>query len=199
MLMATAMPEFSEYPLGACALIVCDMQDRFLQIMPNGEAAAASTQFAIGAARLLGASIALTEQLPEKLGHSRAVLRETAGPDAAVFEKSAFSALAASGLRDFLREHQVEHLLLAGLETPVCVYQTVVQAVREEWPVTVLSDCLAERRGADASPVLREMGEMGAHILPSESVFYACLQDAEHPLFKAYTGLVKGRVDVSQS
>src|SRR5208283_4210476 len=85
----------------------------------------------------------------------------------------------------------VEHLLLCGIETPICVYQTAVAALRSGLAVTVLGDCVGARRETDARLCLDSLARAGAHILPADTVFYSILGGAEHPLFRPYTELVK--------
>ena len=66
---------------------------------------------------------------------------------------------------------------------------TVAHAVKESELTTVtLTPRAVERLGVTTAPVLRHAG---AHVLPSESVFYALLRDVRHPFFKTYTQLVK--------
>lgn len=147
--------------------------------------------FAIAAAHGLGIPVAFTEQVPAKLGATSPALLALA-PGAAVWAKQTFSALADEGIRDaLLRERGVRHLLLCGIETPVCVYQTAVAALAEGIQVTLLSDALGARRPDDARRCLEALARAGAHVLPSETIFYAMLGDVVHPFFKAYTQLVK--------
>ena len=112
-------------------------------------------------------------------------------PNARVFRKSSFSALQANGLQDYLRELNIYHLLVCGLETPVCVYQTALQAIDLDLDTTLLSDCLASRRPEDDAFILPSLTRGGTHILPAETVFYSMLADANHPRFRAFSDLVK--------
>jgi isochorismate hydrolase len=90
-----------------------------------------------------------------------------------------------------LRQREVRHLLLCGIETPVCVYQTAIEAMAEGLQVTVLSDAVGARRTDDARVCLEALVRNGAHVLPAETVFYALMRDVGHPFFRDYTKLVK--------
>ena len=57
--------------------------------------------------------------------------------------------------------------------------------------MTILGDCVGARRPDDARLCLEALIRAGAHVLPSETVFYALLHDVKHPFFKPYTELVK--------
>lgn len=176
----------------AGVLLLCiDMQPVFVRALADGARVQRRCEFAVTAAHGLGLPVVFTEQVPQKLGGTAPELLALA-PGAAVFGKNAFSALADDGIRDaLLRDRGVEHLLLCGTETPVCVYQTVVAALADKLQVTVLGDAVGARRPDDATACLAALTRAGAHVLPSETVFYALLHDVKHPFFKAYTQLVK--------
>jgi nicotinamidase-related amidase len=172
-------------------LLLCiDMQPVFLKAVADGPTVQRRCAFALQAAAGLGLGIAFTEQVPEKLGGTAPELLGLV-PQAAVFGKSTFSALADDAIRAAVADRGVEHLLLCGIETPVCVYQTALAALAAGLQVTLLSDCVGARRAGDARACLDALVRAGAHVLPAESVFYALLHDVRHPFFKAYTQLVK--------
>ncbi len=173
-------------------LLVCiDLQPKFLAAMTDGVTVQRRCEFAVAAAQGLGVPVAFTEQVPEKLGSTAPSLR-TLAPRAPVWAKQTFSALGDDAIRTAIfHTHRARHLLLCGIETPVCVYQTAVAALAEDLQVTVLSDAVGARRPADARICLDALVRAGAHVLPSETIFYALLGDVAHPFFKAYTQLVK--------
>lgn len=178
-------------PLSGVLLLCIDMQPVFVQAVTNGARVQQRCEFAIAAAHGLGVPVAFTEQVPQKLGGTAPELLALAF-GAHVFGKNTFSALADDGIRDaILRDRGVEHLLLCGVETSVCVYQTAIDARAAKIEVTVLSDAIGARRMDDAANCLEALVRAGVHVLPSETVFYSLLHDVKHPFFKAYTQLVK--------
>ena len=171
-------------------LAVIDVQPAFMKMIPEGAALTRRCAFAVSAASLIGMPVAFTEQVPAKLGPTDPELSRLA-PCAPVFGKDSFSAIADRDFASELGRRSTTHLLLAGIETPVCVFQTAIGARSLGIEVTVLSDCVGARRPADAADVLRYLAAKGCHILPSESVFYSALGSASHPRFREYTALVK--------
>jgi nicotinamidase-related amidase len=173
-------------------LLLCvDMQPVFIRAMVDGNRVVRRCAFALSAAVGIGIPVAFTEQVPQKLGNTEPGLLELA-PQASVWGKNTFSALGDEGIRDaILRQRDVSHLVICGLETPVCVYQTAIAGIVEGLQVTVLSDAVGARRADDARDCLAALGRAGAHILPAETLFYAFLHDVSHPFFRAYTQLVK--------
>jgi nicotinamidase-related amidase len=179
-------------PAATPVLLLCvDLQPVFLRAITDGAKIQRRCEFALSAAAGLGLSIGFTEQVPQKLGGTAPELRALA-PAAPVFGKNTFSALADAGVRDArFASRKFDHLLLCGLETPVCVYQTALDALAAGLQVTILSDCVGARRSDDASVCAGALVHAGVHWLPSETVFYSLLRDVQHPFFKAYTQLVK--------
>ena len=172
-------------------LLLIDFQDVFLKAIPDRERLLKRSTFALKAAELLGVSIAVTEQMPEKLGATTEALSGSWDVNTPVFDKSAFSAFEAEGLHRWIESNQIDHLLLAGIESSICVYQTAVQALGSDIGITLLSDCISERRLEDRAPVLEQLLAMDAHILPSETIFYSLLGCAKHPQFREFKELVK--------
>lgn len=172
------------------ALVCLDVQPNFLKAITGADALRHRCAFAVQAAAGLGLEILFTEQVPQKLGRTAPELLALA-PSAAVFAKITFSALADPDFAAALHSRKIEHVLLCGIETPVCVYQTAIDALHANLHVTLLTDCVGARRSDDAQTCLAALARAGAHVLPSETVFYALLRDAKHPFFKAYTQLVK--------
>jgi nicotinamidase-related amidase len=178
-------------PTQHLGLLLIDYQDAFLNAMPDRERLLRRTRFALQAAELLDVTVAATEQLPQKLGGTTDALSSVWNPNTPVFEKSAFSAFEAAGLDRWIEANQIDHLLIAGIESSICVYQTALHALGQEIGVTLLSDCISERRPEDRAPVMEQLLAMDAHILPSETIFYSLLGSAEHPKFREFTQLVK--------
>ena len=174
-------------PIKHLGLLLIDLQDTFLQAIPNRDDLLQRCSFAIEAAALLGARIAVTEQLPAKLGPTHSELASLL-PEHTVFEKSAFSALRAEGVARWIETSQLDHLLILGIETPICIYQTAVDALGEApespcWPTASPSGArTASRSCSSCWPCKPCCGR---------NHFYSLLGDADHPLFRAYTELVK--------
>lgn len=193
---ATSAPALATAPAESAApgaaLLAIDLQDTLLGMLAPAAAneLRARAALALSAAAALGIPVLFTEQVPEKLGPTSPALRKLA-PAAPVFAKATFSAVADSAVLDALREQTIEHLLLIGLETPVCVYQSALGALAEGFQVTVLSDAVGARRPDDHAACLAALRHAGVHVLPVETVLYALLHDAGHPRFRTLVGLVK--------
>jgi nicotinamidase-related amidase len=179
-------------PLEGALLLCLDLQPVFLRAVGNGARVQRRCEFAVSAAAGLGIAVAFTEQAPAKLGATEPALLGFV-PRPEVHPKDTFSALAAgSAARRALTEgRSIEHLILCGVETPICVFQTAVDALQAGIAVTVLTDCVGARREADAQVCLASLARAGAHTLPAETVFYSIIAGSAHPFFRDFTELVK--------
>ena len=190
------LPDSSDAPPGL-ALLVVDVQTAFTKAIPNMDELVRRCRFAVKAAELLGIPVLFSEQVPDKLGST---IPEVKGnSEERVFAKTGFSAFAAEGLEKELKELEIHHLLIAGLETPVCVYQTVLDALAKDFEVTLLSDAITARRPEDAQWVMESLARQEVTVLPSETIFYAILNDAKHHSFRAFTKLVLEAATPAQS
>jgi nicotinamidase-related amidase len=175
----------------ATPLLLCvDLQPVFLAAICDSQRVHWRCSFALEAARGLGLPVVFTEQVPERLGHTATELL-TAAEKPEVFAKNTFSALANESIASRLAAHPGKELLICGIETSICVFQTAIAAQAAGFRVTVLSDCIGARRQDDADVVISQLRHAGCTVLPSESVFYTLVNDTKHPFFRAYTALVK--------
>ena len=173
------------------ALIMVDMQPTFLHSIEDSECITARCRFALETAGLFGIQVIFTEQSPQKLGNTDSTLLDRA-PHGTVFSKTTFSAFGAVGLPEKLEDEGIQHLLLAGIETPICIYNTAIHAQAHELETTLLQDCIGARRTSDEQSVIQFLLQKSdCNILPSETIFYSLLNDATNPLFRDFTKLVK--------
>jgi nicotinamidase-related amidase len=179
-------------PVTGALLLCVDLQPVFIATVSSGPEILSRCSFAIAAARLLGIPTAFTEQVPSKLGGTEPrLLALVENPE--IHAKDSFSALpAGSPVRAAITgSRDIEHLILCGVETHICVFQTAVDALQAGIAVTVLHDAVGSRRDVDSRAALESLARAGAHVLPSETVFYTIVRAATHPSFKAFTQLVK--------
>lgn len=171
-------------------LIFIDVQGKLHDIMYDRETLDANLERVIRSAQLLDIPILVTEQIPEKLGPTnepfRTLLSET-DPVA----KTAFSCC---GDEQFLHEiHSIAKLqvILIGIETHVCVYQTAIDMLEAGREVFVVADAVSSRTAENKELALQAMRDAGARILPTETILFALLRDAADPRFKELLKLIK--------
>lgn len=172
-------------------LLVIDMQERLLDAIPGAEELVRRCCYAVESARLLDIPMFYTEQSPDKLGKTHRSLMDEGLGSCRGFSKVSFSSFGAAGLVEWMKGEGIKHLLVAGIEVGVCVYQTVLDAKNFGITVTVLTDCVSGRRCEDSQNVMLFLQNESSACLPSETVFYSMLGSADHPQFKSFNQVVK--------
>lgn len=184
-----------ERPLPArTAVLVIDVQDKLAPAM--SEAALASVVRAatilVAAARETGAHVLATEQYPRGLGETipeiGALLR-SAGVTAVT--KNTFSALGEPAFLHVLRKVHVRDVVVMGMETHICVFQTVRDLLALGYRVHVPFDGVASRRDDHRDVGLSLCERAGASVTTAETVAFDWLRRAGTDAFKSVSRLVR--------
>jgi nicotinamidase-related amidase len=174
-------------------LAVVDIQRRLATAMEEEERARVirSAAILIQAAGLLGVPLIATEQYPKGLGPTEEGVAWHFPEELAVVEKSCFACTGEARFRDILRANQRRQVVLAGMETHVCVLQTALELRAEGYAVFVVEDGVCSRSGVNHRNALERMREAGVVITNTESVLFEWLRDARHEHFKHISALIK--------
>ncbi len=171
------------------ALVVVDMQERLMAVMPNPAALADRARRLIEGARQLGVPVVFTEQAPAKLGPTIASLQALMVEPA--IEKTSFSCWDSPTFRDRLAAIGAHHIVLAGIETHVCVWQTARDLLETGSRVEIVADAVASRDPATREWAMARMRDAGAGITCVEMVLFDLVRTAEHDAFRAISHIVK--------
>ncbi len=166
-----------------CALLVIDVQERLLPHVDSWQQLLENTLWLARLARRLAVPVMASEQYPKGLGHTHADLLASL-PGDAIGEKLHFSCVAAGCLAD-LEGVEREQLVLCGIESHVCVLQTVIELLEGGREVFVVADAVSSRRVADRELALVRMGDHGAQIVSREMVAFEWLRQAGGDEFRA--------------
>ncbi|MCC6214990.1 MAG: isochorismatase family protein [Polyangiaceae bacterium] len=176
-------------------VVVVDIQERLAAAMPPDDLAAVlrATRILVESARALGAPVVATEQYPKGLGPTlpdvRAALDAAAAP---VLEKLAFSACDSEGFTAHLAQRPaLEAAVVLGMESHVCVYQTVRDLVARGLTVHVPIDGVASRRADHREAGLELCVRAGGVRTTAESVAFDWLARAGGDEFKLVSKLVR--------
>ena len=165
------------------ALVVVDVQEAFRPYPSFAQVAARCAKLLEGA-RILELPRVVSEQYPRGLGPTAP---EVGLQDEPRIEKSVFSAARAEGF-DLRGRTQA---VVCGIETHVCVSQTVHDLLARGVEVHVPADAVGSRHEIDYARGLQRLERSGAIVTTVESVLFELLERAGTPEFKAVQGLIK--------
>ncbi len=199
-----------------CQLVLIDYQARLMPVMSESALVLANANRLGQFAKAFGVPIWGTEQAPDKLGSLPDELTVLCSK---VIHKQHFSACA-DGLVDVLRPpargraapHQggnarslPKHLqkavpppaaperntvVLAGCEAHICLLQTALDLLEEEFEVWVVTDACSSRTDRNRDAAFDRLAANGAELVTTEMVGFEWLRTADHPQFKTVQGLV---------
>ncbi|HEY7831117.1 MAG TPA: hydrolase [Solirubrobacteraceae bacterium] len=165
------------------ALVVVDVQEAF-RPYPSFTQVVAQCAKLVQGARLLDVPRIVSEQYSKGLGHTAP---EVGLQDEPTIEKSVFSAARAEGF-DL---HGRTQAIVCGIETHVCVSQTVHDLLAQGMEVHVPADAVGSRHQIDYERGLERLERAGAIVTTVESVLFELLERAGTPEFKAVQELIK--------
>jgi nicotinamidase-related amidase len=172
------------------ALLVIDIQERILPVIFEYERVVQNSVKLIKGFNTLGLPVYFTEQYPKGLGPTSSQIKE-ALEDAKAIEKMSFSCSGAPGLFDDLKNRNIEQVVLCGVESHVCVMQTALDLIADDFQVHVAADAVSSRREFDFNIALNRMRTNGAEVTLTESVLFELLEVCGTDQFKAVSKLVK--------
>jgi nicotinamidase-related amidase len=171
-------------------LLVIDLQEGYRGKLANEERTVTAAGRLLAAAGILGIPVIVSEQYPKGLGATRKELAPHVPPDAARFEKTSFSCLGSPALRDHLEGLGRSQIVVAGIETHVCVGQTVGELLALGYQPHLARDAISARFPLEDEAGFTKMVGSGAVPASSESLLFEWLRTASAPEFKAIHKLV---------
>ena len=172
------------------AVVLIDVQERLFPYIHEHQRVLAKTDLLLTAAKLLGVPILLTEQNPRGLGPTIGEIRQVI-PEVQPLAKMDFSCFPAPGFREGLASLQRDQVLLAGIESHVCVYQTAADLLELGYEVQVVTDAISSRTIENINIGLEKMRGMGASMTSTETALFELLKIAEGEKFKAIQNIIK--------
>lgn len=176
------------------AIVVVDVQQRLVPSMPPArmEQLERATRILVSAAIELDAHVLATEQYPRGLGPTiDSVAEQLANAKCTPIEKIAFSACNEPTFVQALNEREIKSAIVIGMETHICVFQTVRDLVARGIRVDVPIDGVASRREDHRDVGLQLCQQAGANLSSAETLLFDWLVQAGSDSFKKLSKLVR--------
>jgi nicotinamidase-related amidase len=170
-------------------LVLIDVQGRLAEQVNGAQELFGTLQRLLAGAQVLGLPLIVTEQIPEKLGTTRAEFQPFIS--APPIRKTSFSCCGEPAFVQALEASGKGTVLLCGIETHVCVWQTARDLLSAGFAVYVATDAVSSRDPANKALALRRMENARVCLTSTEMALFELLGDARDPAFKSILQIVK--------
>lgn len=171
-------------------LLVIDFQDRIFPFIHENEKLLKNVPVLINGIKALELPVFVTEQYTKGLGVTVQPIADALGTIPRI-EKSSFSCCDEPRFNLELATSGKEIVIISGIESHVCVLQTVIDLRRQGYQAVVVQDCTSSRKPNDKAVAIERMRNDGAIITTYESILFELLRSSGGDTFKAISRLVK--------
>ncbi len=174
-------------------LVVIDVQARLVPAMPQDVYLRLrdTVGMLVDGAKLFGVPVVTTEQYPQGIGHTVPELADAC--DGTVVEKVSFGCCGEPDFLAALKQTGRSQVIVTGMETHVCVYQTVLGLLEDGYHVHLVRDAVCSRNKLDYLSGVTSAVQAGAVATTAETVLFQMLKESTHDQFRAVSKLIKAR------
>ncbi len=168
-----------------CCLMVIDPQERLMKAIHKADKVVKNTTLMIHCCRTFGIPILATTQYLKGLGPFVPEIADLLS-DVPAIDKVEFNAFANPKIRGFLKGLSpcIDTLLITGVETHICIYQTAAGALNNGYRPWVVADAVSSRDKRNKKYGLSRLTTMGITVGPAEMAIYELLGKAGTAEFK---------------
>ena len=164
------------------ALLIIDIQEKIIRPIFNKDLIIKNMKKLINAYQILEENIFVSEQNPLKLGKTIPKLLPKGG-----FKKIEKMEFSLASKKEFLKEienKKITNLIVCGIETHICIQQTVLDFLQKGFEVVLISDAMGSRNSIDHEIALQRMIHRGATLTTTESIIFELCKTANRKEFK---------------
>jgi nicotinamidase-related amidase len=170
--------------------VLVDVQGKLAQLMHEKEPLFENLKRLIRGMQILDIPILWIEQTPDKMGRTIPELAELL-TGLKPIPKTSFGGWGEPAFREAIKALNRKHVILAGIETHVCVCQTALALIENAYRVDVVVDACSSRAPGNKKIGLQRMWQAGASPTSVETVLFQLLGNANHPKFREVLALVR--------
>ncbi|MCG3675481.1 hydrolase [Aliarcobacter butzleri] len=167
-----------------------DIQERLFPHIANKEELEKNLLTLVKGLKVLGVPFIVNEQYKKGIGETIASLKKLTD-DYPHFEKTTFSCCGNNEGLEAIKKTGKKTVIVAGIETHVCVLQTCIDLLENGFKVVLVTDCCSSRKENDTKFAIKRLIQAGAIPTTYESILFELTLDAKNPCFKEISSLVK--------
>lgn len=173
------------------ALAVIDVQGKLASLVHDHERVLVHIQHLIRACERFTIPVLWSEQAPDKIGETVESVKDLLYPMIKPIHKKSFSCHGCPEYLEYLKTINRQKILITGIETHVCVYQTARDLHRHGYEVHLVADAVSSRQEFDRQLAVARMRDEGITITTTEMAMCELLKTAENPNFKEIMKFIK--------
>lgn len=170
--------------------VIIDIQERLYPFIYENEKLTENIIKLIKGLKVLGTEFIITEQYSKGLGHTVSSINELVQNDLHI-EKMSFSCCGSDEFLLHLKNKNKKNIVISGIESHVCVLQTVIDLINLGFQPVLIEDCVSSRNINDKNVAVARMRKEGAVISTYESILFELCEVSGTPVFKEISKLVK--------
>jgi len=172
-------------------LVVIDVQERMMPAISGGDEVTAQISRLAAGCRQLEVPILVTEQYTRGLGPTVEPVQQALGEWYNPLEKIAFSACKEVSFMNRLETAGRQEIILCGVETHICVYQTAMDLRELGYSVHMVVDAVGSRSPHNTKLALKKVSRHGIEHTSVEMFLFELMERADIREFKAVQSIVK--------
>lgn len=170
--------------------VAVDFQERLMPSINNSEEVLRKAEILTRGLKAIGLPIIFTQQYTKGLGETVSSIK-SALDGVSHIEKISFGCCGEPKFLESLEAAGRKNIIVAGVESHVCVQQTVLALIEMGYTVYLAADCAGSRFKADQSYAEKRMLQAGCVVTTMESILFELLKSADHPKRKEISNLIK--------
>lgn len=174
-----------------CLLLIIDIQEKLINAVFNKDNLRKKAAIISSAAKILDIPTLITEQYPKGLGSTIEEVRANVGKSSIYLEKLTFSAWDNQQIAEIIKKSGKKQIIVCGIETHICISQTVNALIENNYNVNVIADISGSRSEFEYQMGLDRIRENGGSIITTEIALFELLKSAKHSKFKEIQSLIK--------
>ena len=172
------------------AALIIDFQEKLVPAIANNEEIVAKAATFVAGLKELGVPMAVTQQYTKGLGDTVPAIKEALG-EFEPMEKMSFSAMGCDTFVEWVKAQGKKTILVCGVESHICVLQSIIDLLREGYRVFIVADCVGSRMVYNKDYAIQRAAQEGAFVTTCEGALYEMVQGAGTPHFKAISKITK--------
>ena len=171
-------------------MVLVDVQGQLAQVMHEKDELHRSLEIMIQGMKALAVPVIWMEQIPSKLGATIECLSKHMEGQTPI-AKHTFSCCGEAGFMDALRDCDKKQVVLGGIESHICVFQTAHDLIQMGYEVQVAADCVSSRSRENKYIGLDRIRQLGGEITSTEMLFFEVMRDTDCDGFRDIVKLIK--------